>query len=171
MSYTLPAHLDQVLLAFERNSRANAALLAGLVDADLGFAAGGGWSIGKHLCHIATFRYGWLATASPHHADHLRPLVMGMAADDFDPDSVSVLRLADTLRAGDAAALGAVEAALVEGRHFAAVYRSHPTGLLVHILVHDAHHRGQVMSLLRQSGRSRGEMERLEEASWLPWRE
>lgn len=38
-------------------------------------------------------------------------------------------------------------------------------------IVHDAHHRGQIMALLRQSGRGAEERERLEQATWPIWRE
>jgi uncharacterized damage-inducible protein DinB len=41
---------------------------------------------------------------------------------------------------------------------------------MVHCLVHDAHHRGQIMALLRQSGRSAEERALLEDATWPIWR-
>lgn len=170
MAATLPPEPDRILLAFERNSRVNAALLAAMGDSDLQFSAGGGWSIGKHLCHLAHFRLRWLRVVAPSFADGLAALVE-LTDDDFEPLATEVGEISDAFRVADAAALDAVSLALAEGRPFEAAYRSHPTGLLMHILVHDAHHRGQVMSLLRQNGRQRSEMERLEDASWPVWRE
>lgn len=166
----LPAHLDPILLAFERNARVNAALLAGLADEDLGFAAGG-WSIGKHLCHLASFRRGWLGIISPERARGLIASVGQAGEGDFEPLLSHVDDISDAFREGDAAALDVVSRALAEGVAFGQVYRSHPTGFLIHILIHDAHHRGQIMSLLRQSGRTKGEMESLEDAGWAIWRE
>ncbi len=170
MNATQWSQTDQILLAFERNSRVNATMLATLDERDLEFAAGGGWSIGKHLCHLASFRYGWLTVVSPEHADTLTPIIE-FGEHDFTPLVRHVDEIAAAFREGDAAALDAVNLALAEGRPFQGAYHSHPTAFLFHILVHDAHHRGQVMSLLRQSGRTQAEMERLEEASWPVWRE
>lgn len=170
MSSTLPQQIDTILLAFERNSRVNAAMLAGIDDNDLAFAAAGSWSIGKHLCHLASFRYGWLTVVSPEHAGTLTPIIE-YREDDFTPLAQHVDEISNAFRDGDAAVLAAVNLALAEGRRFDKAYGSHPTGFLVHVLIHDAHHRGQVMSLLRQSGRTKHDMELLEEASWPIWRE
>lgn len=172
MTSTMPVPVDLILLAVERNSRVNAAMLAGIGDDDLRFEAGGGWSIGKHLCHLASFRYGWLSVVSPEHASRLKPVVeYGETEDDLIPLARTVNEISTAFREGDMAALDAVNLAVAEGRQFQDAYRSHPTNFLMHILVHDAHHRGQVMCLLRQSGRTRGEMEKLEGASWPVWRE
>lgn len=161
---------EPVLLAFERNSRVNALMLAGIADADLKFASGG-WSIGKHLCHLASFRYGWLSVVSPEHAGRLTPIIEFVDEHDFVPLATRVDQISSAFLEGDTAALDAVTQAVSERRQFQEVYMSHPTAFLVHTLVHDAHHRGQVMSLLRQSGRTRAEMEQLEDSSWPIWRE
>lgn len=166
-----PPQSDLILLAFERNSRVNAAMLASIADDDLHFAADEGWSIGKHLCHLASFRYGWLTVISPEHASTLTPLIEFLDDNDFLPLATHVNDISNAFRDGDAAALEAVNLALAEHRDFQDVYRSHPTDFLMHILIHDAHHRGQVMSLLRQSGRTKAEMDTLDDASWPVWRE
>lgn len=164
--------VELLLLAFERNSRANAALLAGIVNSDLSLSYGGGWSVAQHLCHLAAFRRGWLMRVSPKHAERLELVAeAGDGEDDVRPLVSAVDEIADAFRAGDAAALAAVEEALAEGRLFEGYYQQHPSDLLVHILVHDAHHRGQVMTLLRQGGRSREDLTALEEATWPLWRE
>lgn len=173
MGSELRTRSELLLIAFERNSRVNAALFAGIAPPDLDYAGGsGGWSIGKHLCHLASFRREWLGRLSPQHAERLTSIV-GFADDssDFWPLTSDPLEIATAFRDGDAAAVAAVEAALDEGRLFEASHRSDPTDLLVHIVVHDAHHRGQVMSLLRHSGRTPEEMALLDEASWPVWRE
>ncbi|MFC4452898.1 DinB family protein [Deinococcus sonorensis] len=160
----LPALL---LESFNRNGRVNAALLDLLTPADLSLKDGPeGNGLGELLAHMAGFRRGWLVNISPAHAEHLSEI-----KDDADLDT---LRAA--FAAGDAAALAAVQDAVQEGRAFAdpwneGAYASHPAHFLQHTIVHDSHHRGQIMTLLRQSGRSREQMDALEEASWPIWRE
>ncbi len=171
MSDLLLSQADPLLLAFERNSRVNAAVLAAISDDDLTFATGGGWSIGKHLCHLASFRKGWLYVISPARAEALRPLIEFVGEEDFNPLATTVEEIAEGFREGDAAALAAVQEALAEGRAFEEVYQSNPVNFLVHAVVHDAHHRGQVVSLLRQNGRTFDEMEALDQATWPIWRE
>ncbi|NLG08016.1 MAG: DUF664 domain-containing protein [Deinococcales bacterium] len=171
MTTGVDSRADLLFLAFERNSRVNAALLAAIEASDLPFASGG-WSIGKLLCHLASFRRQWLAEIAPKHAAGLRSLAdYTDDGRDFEPLTDDLLVIADAFRAGDAAVVAAVHAALTERRPFPGFYRSDPTELLVHVMVHDAHHRGQIMSLLRQRGRSRADMIKLEDATWLVWRE
>lgn len=162
---------DPLFRAFERNGRVNAAMLSALSDADLKLAPGGGWSIGKHLCHLVGFRRGWLSYISPLHAEPLAAVVEYVGEDDFEPIVHTVAEIAAGFREGDAAALAAVQAALAEGRSFEEVYESNPVNYLVHAMVHDAHHRGQIMSMLRQSGRTYEQMDALEYQTWPIWRE
>ena len=66
--------------------------------------------------------------------------------------------------------------ALQEGRKFddpwkEGAYQSNPAHFLQHTIVHDSHHRGQIMALLRMNGRSQEQMEEIEEATWPIWRE
>lgn len=163
--------MELLLESFARNGRVNEAVLRAVSESDLALSDGqGGWSIGQHLGHLAEFRYEWLSCVSPEHAEGL-PSVLEGTAQDFDLSVQSLEELARAFSLGDAAARTAVLAALSEGRLFSGAYESHPAHFLQHILVHDAHHRGQVMSLLRESGRTAEEMEGLEEATWPVWRE
>ena len=84
-------------------------------------------------------------------------------------------RWASWAAAGDEAALAAVRAHLASGEPFAdpwqeGAYRSSPAHFLQHTIVHDAHHRGQVMALLRLGGRTPDGMEALDE-HWAIWRQ
>jgi uncharacterized damage-inducible protein DinB len=60
--------------------------------------------------------------------------------------------------------------ALAAGRVFEHVYRSHPAHFLIHTIVHDAHHRGAVLGLLRAGGRSVERMGELDDATWPVWK-
>jgi uncharacterized damage-inducible protein DinB len=162
--------MDLLLESFGRNGRVNEAVLNAISESDLTFSDGqGGWSIGQHLGHLAEFRYGWLSLISPEHAKGI-PSVLEGNEQDFHLSAQSIEELARAFSIGDEAAKTAVLAALSEGRSFKRAYESHPAHFLQHILVHDAHHRGQVMSLLRKNGRTAEEMEGLEEATWPVWR-
>ena len=167
---TLPQELTLVFEAFERNARVNRAVLATLDMPNLNVDDGmGGFSIGQHLADIVSFRRSWLSAVAPEHAERL-PDPIDMSAPTWLAAS-SIAELQSSFDAGDAAVRDAVLSAVAAGRRFEVAYASHPAHLMLHCIVHDAHHRGQIMALLRQSGRSEAERERLEEATWPIWRE
>ncbi len=167
MTGAVSAVPELLLESFARNGRVNAALLDALGAADLALEdAPEGNGVGELLAHMAGFRLGWLENISPAHAEALSKV-----EDDVDLDT---LRAA--FSAGDAAALKAVQDALQEGRAFAdpwkeGAYQSNPAHFLQHTIVHDSHHRGQIATLLRQSGWTKERLEALEEATWPVWRE
>ncbi len=167
---TLSRELALVFEAFARNARVNRALLATLDMPILEYDDGtGGFSIGQHLADIVSFRREWLSRVSPEHAERV-PEAIDMGATTWLA-AKSVAELQASFEAGDAAITEAVSSAVTEGRSFEGAYESHPAQIMVHCLVHDAHHRGQIMALLRQSGRGAEERERLEQEIWAIWRE
>ena len=155
--------------SLRRNGRVNAFLLDELTDADFDLSDGrSGWTLGQHLGHMANFRRDWLSIISPAHAEGLFVAVKG--EEIRDPQA-----LAAAFQAGDEAALKAVQTALDEGRTFPdpwneGTYQANPAHFLQHIIVHDSHHRGQVMALLRGGGRTAAEMDALD-SHWAIWRE
>jgi uncharacterized damage-inducible protein DinB len=166
-------HLEVALLheSFKRNGRVNEVLLNTLSEADLMVSdEQGSWSVGQHLGHVAGCRYGWLRYHLKVHVEEIPSLVAG-AENVWVAATTSVGEVRQALSMGDEAAVKAVMGALDEGRSFEGDYRSHPAHFLQHVLVHDAHHRGQVMSLLRKSGRTFEQMEELNDAMWSVWLE
>lgn len=156
--------------AFDRNGEVNAALLAALDDADLHVPdARGGWTVGQHLGHLAEFRQGWLGFIAPAHAAGIPSVIEG-GETDFVLTATTVADLAAAFHAGDAAALAAVRERLDAGRSFERVYTSHPTAFLLHTVVHDAHHRGQVLAQLRAAGRPKAWLDAVDDATWSVWR-
>jgi uncharacterized damage-inducible protein DinB len=162
--------LALVFEAFDRNGRVNRAVLATLDMPSLDFGdALGGFTIGQHLADIVSFRSHWIARVSPEHVEGVPDPI-----DERSPTwlkATSITELQSAFDAGDAIVRDAVLAAVMDGRPFERYYASHPAHVMVHCIVHDAHHRGQIMALLRQAGRSAEERERLEEATWPIWRE
>lgn len=158
-----------LLESFKRNARVNQFLLGQLTPEDLALSDGrGGWTLGHHLEHLANFRLGWLSAMSPAHAEGLSQLNSGDEQRDLQG-------LGQALIAGDEAALTAVKAHLESGEPFAdpwneGTYASNPAHFLQHTIVHDSHHRGQIMALLRLNGHSKEQMDQLEE-HWAIWRE
>ncbi len=156
--------------AFDRNTEVNTALLDALDDGDLHVPDGrGGWTVGQHLGHLAEFRHGWLGHIAPAHAEGIPSVVEG-GETDFVLTAATVAELAAAFQAGDAAAKAAVRERLATGGSFEHVYTSHPTAFLVHTVVHDAHHRGQVLALLRAAGRSQAWLDAVDDATWPVWK-
>lgn len=163
--------IDLVLESFARNGRVNRAVLATLEMSELEIDDGaGGWNIGQLLAEMAEFRYGWLKRVSPRHAESV-PSVADGDETDFWLTVKSIDELQEGFDASDAAVREAVVSAVNEGRKFQGAYESHPSHFLQHAIVHDSHHRGQIMTLLRQAGRSAEAREQLEQETWAIWRE
>ncbi len=168
---TQNAELGLLLESFSRNSRVNEVVFNTLTEADLTLADGqGGWNVGQHLGHLAEFRYGWLSLISPLHAVDIPSVVEGDASG-FHLTAQSLSEVKGAFTAGDAAALEAVTSVLNENRLFEKAYKSHPAHFLQHIIVHDAHHRGQILGLLRRGGWARERMNALDDATWSIWNE
>lgn len=167
---SVPAELKLVFESFDRNARVTRALLATLSMADLDHSDGvGGFTIGQHLADIVNFRWSWLSKVSPEHAEK----VIDVTADDA-PNWLTITSIAELQAAfdsGDAAVKEAVLSAVEDGRDFEGYYETHPAHLMQHTIVHDSHHRGQVLALLRQSGRPADVRETLENETWAMWRE
>lgn len=161
--------LALLLESFDRNSRVTRATLATLTLADLEYGSQhGGFNIGQHLADTVDFRPSWLSRVSPSHAEGI-PVVTGDTPTWLTVASIAELQAA--FDAGDAAVRAAVLDAVDEGRSFTGAYASHPAHFLQHCIVHDAHHRGQILALLRQAGRPADVREVLEDESWAVWRE
>lgn len=156
--------------AFDRNARVNAATLDDLTDELLVFRDdAGGFGIGQHLADMVSFRREWLSRVAPAYAERI--------ADPTDPDHSTWLRartiaeLRSDFGAGDDALRAAVADHVAGGTAFERVYESHPAALLLHCIVHDAHHRGQIAALVRRSGRTEERRRALENRTWSVWRE
>lgn len=162
------ASLDgAVRAAWERNLAVNRALVRHLEPAMLtACSPGGGPSVAQHLAHmVATVKF-WGNRIDPDRMATLPDLFFGEPESGepggLDTESDLARIEAIWLRTGEAALAAA---------------RSHPAGAsesphadaaacLVHMLVRDAHHRGQILLALKVAGHALPSGE----AMWGPWR-
>ncbi|MFB9993381.1 DinB family protein [Deinococcus oregonensis] len=146
--------------AWTRNMAANTALLDVISPQALTAAVPSGAPIGQHLQHIALDVCHWLAHLNAARADKLRaalPLWNGEGSD------------AAFLRCVREVWLGAERSLLDEvllGGHDGQLPHAAPELLPVHMLVHDAFHRGQIVAALRAHGYPAPDVETF----WGPWR-
>lgn len=167
-------NLDLLLESFSRNARVNEFLLNAMTDEDLALSDGkDGMTVAQMLSHMGISRGGWLADMSPQYATSTKALTNGKPIWEWHTSDR--LGIKAMFKAGDEAAIQAVQAHLASGEPFAdpwnvGTYQSNPALFLLQNIVHDSHHRGQMIALLRQSGYSREQLDKLEE-HWDIWRE
>lgn len=151
--------------AWAANGRVNGALLAHLTPEMLGAQTpGGGYTVAQHLAEILGTPQFWGARFDKDRMAGLPDPVL-----EYDPDTgvftaeTDLSRLADIKRQTEAAALGAAEAAA----NMAGSPHATPDAYLIHMMVHDAHHRGQVMLALKTNGHPLPD----ETKMWGPWKD
>lgn len=158
---------DAVTAAWRRNWDVNAALLDRLEPEMLGARSpGGGPSVAQLLVHMVETTKFW--------GDRLDPVGLAALPDLYhgEPESGEPGALEPET---DVARIRTVWGRVVEAALTAAI--EHPEGaadsphadgaaFLVHMMVHDAHHRGQILLALKVAGHALPD----EEALWGPWR-
>lgn len=166
-----PPELTLLLESFDRNTRVNLAMVDALTLEDLATSDGrGGRTISELVGELVAFRKEWLSYISPEHAEDL-PWFIEIEQSSYRLTTASLEEVADAFQLVDAGAKAAVLDAMEHERSFEQAYQTHPGHFLQHAIVHDSHHRGQIMTLLRQSGRTKEQMDALERVTWKIWRE
>ncbi|GGR99339.1 DinB family protein [Deinococcus sedimenti] len=165
--------LTLTLEAFALNARVNEFLLDHLTPDDLSVSDGrGGMTVARMLSHMGASRGGWLLEMAPEFAASTLALTGG--TDPWRWHTTDPARLRAMLRVGDEAALQAVRAYAASGTPFAdphgvGTFHTRPALFLTYMTVHDAGHRGQIVTLLRHAGASSERLDALE-AAWAIWR-
>ena len=153
---------DSVKEAWQANGRVNNVLLEHLTsDMVAAQTPGGGWSVAQHIAEIV---------ATPKHFGirfdkaGLEPL-----PDLYDPEAEGFVaetdlgRIRKVARQTADAVLEAAETAENKGE----LPHSSLDAYLIHMMVHDAHHRGQILLALKTNGYDLPD----ENSMWLPWKD
>ncbi|HKI58260.1 MAG TPA: DinB family protein [Trueperaceae bacterium] len=153
--------------AWERNMAVNRTLVEDLEPAMLSARSpGGGATVAQHLAHMVMTVKFWGDLIDPQRMATLPDLFRGEpeggAPEYLDPET-DTERIAAVWRQTAEAALATAAAHPAGGPE-----SPHEGGAayLVHMLVHDAHHRGQILLALKTAGHPLPD----EEAMWAPWR-
>jgi uncharacterized damage-inducible protein DinB len=149
---------ESVKEAWLVNDKVNKVLLEHLTpDMVEAKTPGGGYSVAQHLAHMAEAQKFWNAMLNEEQANTLPEL--------FKEELVAETNLAqikDVFRQTSKVTLGLVENINDKGDF---PYASLDT-YLIHLIAHDAHHRGQILLALKTAGHKLPN----EGALWGPWR-
>ncbi len=125
------------------NNRINLYLLDTLAEEQLNdLAASKGRTVGEQLAHLHNVRLMWLKAAQPDLLIHLNKLEKGSLL-------TKALLAAQLTKSGEAIAK-LLETGASSGKIKG--FKPHPTAFLGYLLAHEAHHRGQLILALKQSG-------------------
>lgn len=130
---------------------------------------GGGYSVARHLAHIVSSTKYWGSRLDKNLGGLPNLFTVREDLDEDDPQAyISETDLArirevllETAAAAQEAAANAPEGFTGELPH------SSPDTFLIHMMVHDAHHRGQILLALKTSGYPLPD----EDLIWGPWKE
>ena len=156
-----------VKTAWQANLKVNQILLGHLTPEMLrARTPGGGFSVAQHLAHIVG--------VTKHRGVQLDegletlPNLFTLREDLDEEDSQALIPETDLARIKDVLAqtAAAVQEAVAEGNIGTSPYSS-ADAYLIHMMVHDAHHRGQILLALKTSGYPLPD----EDAMWQPWKE
>lgn len=154
---------SSVQRAWAANQTVNRALIDHLTPAMLSAASpGGGFTVADHLAHITGVVKHWGMRIDPELLAEV-PDLAEEHGDDAWTVETDLARIAD-VHGRTAAAAAATAAAHPEGS--AASPHADADAYLIHMLVHDAHHRGQILLALKTAGHPLPD----EDAMWAPWR-
>ncbi len=155
---------SEISKAWAANNAVNNELLAHLTPAMLeAVTPGGGYSTAQHLAHMTECIKSWGTELEASGLKDLPDLY-----SNYDPST----GMFDTEND-----LDRIKSVMIQTRDAALKTAEHATGtgnlphdsagaFLLHMLVHEAHHRGQILIALKTAGHTLPD----EEGMWLPWR-
>lgn len=136
--------IEQLLETWQINNRINRYLLESIsVEALAVKAAGKGRSIGEQFAHLHKTRLMWLKVAAPE--------MLGNQIVLEKEDSERTNSLAVALDISAQAIADVVQMALQSGKNVKG-FKPHPTAFIGYLIAHEAHHRGQIMLILKMNG-------------------
>ncbi len=146
-----PSTLETMKLAWTSNQNVNEALLDHLTDPAMMRAKtpGGGYTVAQHLAHMTECLKGW-ASEFDSSVSSLPDLYSNWSADapqDFTAET-DLERVREVMAQTHQVVWASAEAATSTGT---LPHASIPQ-YLMHMMIHDAHHRGQVLLALKTNG-------------------
>ena len=135
--------MNEITDTWNIHNRINLYLLEALAEEHLAdTAASKGRSVGEQFAHIHNVRLMWLKASEPVLLEGLlklekgTPLTKKLLSEELVKSSEAIARLLDKCFA--------------EGRIRG--FKPHPSAFLGYLISHESHHRGQIMTSLKQSG-------------------
>jgi uncharacterized damage-inducible protein DinB len=156
---------SEISKAWAANNAINDTLLAHLSSPTMleAVTPGGGYSVAQHLAHMTECIKGWGMELESSGLKDLPDLYSNYDNNTgmFDAETNSD-RIKSVMNQTRDAALEMAQHATSTGK----LPHGSVDGFLIHMLVHEAHHRGQILIALKTAGHALP----VEEAMWLPWR-
>ena len=135
--------MKNLIETWEINQKMNQFLIEGIKDEffpDRSVAKGR--TVGEQLAHIHNVRLMWIKVAAPELLDSQRK---------FEKDeNISKQLLVDELKKSSKAIASVLENAFVTGKIRG--FKPHPEAFLGYMIAHEAHHRGQIIMVLKENG-------------------
>jgi uncharacterized damage-inducible protein DinB len=156
--------MNDVTLAWNANAAINDTLLKHLTPAMLGATTpGGGYTVAQHLAHMVECLKGWASDLEASAVKDLPDLYSNYdpATGRFDAEQDLERIQAVMKQTRDTVLTTALHAKDKGNLPHATVGK-----FLIHMMTHDAHHRGQILLALKTNGHALPD----EESMWLPWR-
>ena len=157
--------------AWEANARVNRVLLTHLTPEMLGAQTpGGGYTVARHLAHIINTVQYWGSLRDKDRFEALPSAVIsydeatGNVEVEKDLGRIGAVQQETAATALDAATTEPEGVSLPPGEWESP--HATPDSYLIHMMVHDAHHRGQILLALKTNGYPLPD----EDAMWGPWR-
>ncbi len=162
--------MDSVQTAWQANLKVNTVLVNHLTPEMLDARTpGGGYSVALHLAHLVGVTKSWGSKLDKNLGELPNLFTV---REDLDEDDVEAFvpetdlaRIREVLAQTAAAAQDAVNRA-AEG-YTGGLPHPSADAFLIHMMVHDAHHRGQILLALKTSGYALPD----DDAMWGPWKE
>lgn len=156
--------MSDVTVAWNANAAINDVPLNHLTPAMLeATTPGGGYTVAQHLAHMVECLKSWTSELEANAVKDLPDLYSNYdpATGRFDAEQ-NLERIQSVMKQTRDTVLTTTESAMGTGN------LPHATvgKFLIHMMTHDAHHRGQILLALKTNGHALPD----EESMWLPWR-
>lgn len=134
--------MDQLIETWNINQRMNELLIVGIKEEHLSdISVFKGRTVGEHFAHIHNVRLLWLKAAAPD--------LLGSQKKIEKNDKITRKVLFEYLEVSAKAIASLLKTGLETGRIKG--FKPHPEGFLGYLIAHEAHHRGQLILVLKEN--------------------